>query len=125
MKYFLKTCAHAFIFILITMDLSAQTGDLKLLDWKPISQLVVKETRILKPKYPVIDIHNHLGRLENTKKYLEEMDKAGVWKCVSLDGASADDSYMEHLRVSQSVSRDRLLVFFSPDFSKIDEPDFG
>ncbi len=103
----------------------AQTGDLKLLDWQPKSQLVVKETRILKPRFPVIDIHNHLGKLEDTEKYLTEMDKAGVWKCVSLDGRSAGDFYKEHLQVSQKVSKDRFLVFFSPDFSKIDEPDFG
>jgi uncharacterized protein len=103
----------------------AQNFDLKLLDWKPQSQLVVKETRVLKPKFPVIDIHNHLGDLQNTKQYLEEMDKAGVWKCVSLDGHSAGDFYKEHLRVSQEVSPDRFLVYFAPDFSKIDEPDFG
>ncbi len=103
----------------------AQEGDLKLLDWQPKSQLVVKETRVLRPKFPVIDIHNHLGRLENTEKYLEEMDKAGVWKCVSLDVNSKDDFYKKHLAKSQSVSKDRFLLFFRPDFSKIDEPDFG
>jgi predicted TIM-barrel fold metal-dependent hydrolase len=105
--------------------LFAQDGDLKLLDWRPNSQLVVKETKVLKPKYPVIDIHNHLGNLDNTEKYLEEMDKAGVWMCVSLDGNSKDDRYVEHLKVSQSVAKDRFLVFFRPDFDKIDEPDFG
>ena len=103
----------------------AQTGDLKLLDWQPRSQMVVKETKILKPKFPVIDIHNHLGSLKNENQYLEEMDKAGVWMCVSLDGLSANDFYKEHLKVSQGVSKERILVFFSPDFSKIDEPDFG
>jgi len=105
--------------------IAAQSGDLKLLDWSPKSQLVVKETKILKPKYPVIDIHNHLGDLEKTEKYLEEMDKAGVWKCVSLDGNSKDDVFIDHLKASQFVSEDRFLVFFRPDFSKIDEPDFG
>ena len=115
-----------FLFITVLPGLLiAQSGDLKLLDWQPKSQMVVKETIVLKPKYPVIDIHNHLGDLENTEKYLEEMDKAGVWKCVSLDGNSKDDRYIEHLKVSQSVSKDRFLVFFRPDFSKIDEPDFG
>lgn len=107
--------------------LNAQTdnGDLKLLEWDPVSQLVVKETQVLKPRYPVIDIHNHLGDLENTEKYLEEMDKAGVWKCVSLDGNSKDDFFREHLKVSQSVAKDRFIVFFRPDFDRIDEPDFG
>lgn len=103
----------------------SQENDLKLVDWQPKSQLVVKETKILKPKFPVIDIHNHLGNLSNTEKYLEEMNEAGVWMCVSLDGRSKDDAYKKHLEVSGSVSTERFLVFFVPDFSKIDEPDFG
>ena len=105
--------------------LQAQTGDLKLVDWQPVSQLVVKETKIVKAKFPVIDIHNHLGKLENTAKYLEEMDKAGVWKCVSLDANSKDDYYLEHLKASQNVEKDRFLLFFRPDFSRIEEEDFG
>jgi predicted TIM-barrel fold metal-dependent hydrolase len=108
------------------LALSAQTGALKLLDWQPRSQLVVKETRILKPKYPVIDIHNHLGdHLDNTEKYLQAMNEAGVIKCVSLDALSKDDFYKKHLAASQRVSKDRFLVFFRPDFTRIDEPDFG
>ena len=111
----------------ITCSLYAQEdkGDLRLLDWKPKSQLVVKETLILKPKFPVIDIHNHLGKLEDTEKYLEEMDKAGVRMCVSLDGRSENNFYKQHLEASQKVSKDRFLVFFRPDFSKVDERDFG
>ena len=103
----------------------SQSGDLKLLDWQPKSQLVVKETKILKPKFPVIDIHNHLRQFENTEKYLEEMDKAGVWRCVSLDGHSKENKFKEHLKISHSISKDRFIIFFSPDFSKIDEPNFG
>ncbi|GEO06480.1 hypothetical protein AAE02nite_41440 [Adhaeribacter aerolatus] len=87
--------------------------------------MVVKVTNIQKPKFPVIDIHNHLRDLKNAEKYLAEMEKAGVWKCVSLDGRSADNFYKEHLKASQAVSPDRFLVFFTPDFSKIDAPDFG
>jgi uncharacterized protein len=105
--------------------LKAQSGDLKLTDWQPRSQLVTKETRIEKPKFPVIDFHNHLRQLENMKTYLEEMDKAGIVKCVSLDGYSEKDFYKKHLKVCQDLSKERLLVFFLPDFSKIDNPDFG
>jgi predicted TIM-barrel fold metal-dependent hydrolase len=110
---------------LFSAGLFAQTGDLKLLDWQPKSQLIVKETKILKPKYPVIDIHNHLRELQNMDKYLAEMDSAGVRKCVSLDGFSAGDFYKKHLQASQKVSKERFIVFFNPDFSRIDEPDFG
>lgn len=102
-----------------------QKADLRLLDWKPKSQLVVKETIIMKPRFPVIDIHNHLGNLEDTEKYLAEMDKAGVRMCVSLDGRSEKDFYKQHLEVSNKVGKDRFLVFFRPDFTKIDAPDFG
>ena len=106
-------------------QLNAQSYDLRLVDWQPKSQMIVKETKILKPKFPVIDIHNHLRRLENTEQYLEEMDKAGVWKCVSLDANSENDFYKEHINVSHSISKDRFLLFFRPDFSYIDDPAFG
>ncbi|MBL7736705.1 MAG: amidohydrolase [Chitinophagaceae bacterium] len=102
-----------------------QPGDLKLVDWHPKSMLIVAETRVLKPRFPVIDMHNHLGHLQNAEKYLEEMDKAGVVACVSLDGRSAKDFYKEHLRVSQKISKERFIVFFRPDWTKIDEPDYG
>lgn len=102
-----------------------ESGDLRLLDWEPVPQLIVKETKVLKPKFPVIDIHNHLGNLENTEEYLKVMDEAGVWKVVSLDGRSAGDFYKEHLNVSQQVSKERFIVFFRPDFSRIDESNFG
>jgi len=107
------------------VSLLAQTGELRLLDWQPKSQLAVKETKIIKPKFPVIDIHNHLRELDSMNNYLAQMDSAGVLKCVSLDGFSANDFYKKHLEVSQKVSKDRLIVFFNPDFSKIDEPGFG
>lgn len=119
---------QGFIFLSIVFSISfanAQVGDLKLLDWRPKSQMVVKETKIEKAKFPVIDIHNHLSKLENTEKYLQVMDKVGVWKCVSLDGRSAKDFYKEHIKKSKEVSAERLLVFFRPDWSRIDEPDFG
>ena len=109
-------CSFALLFSLLFHPFinhaQKTTGDLRLLDWRPKSQLVVKETVILKPRYPVIDIHNHLGNLQDTEKYLEEMDKAGVRMCVSLDGRSEKDFYKEHLTVSNKISPDRFLVFF-------------
>jgi hypothetical protein len=106
-EYLAKTIVPCLAFLFIASSLSSQNqpGDLKLLDWKPVSQMVVKETKIMKPKFPVIDIHNHLRNLDKAELYLEEMDKAGVWKCVSLDGTSENDFYKEHLKASQAVSK--------------------
>lgn len=113
------------IYIFTPLALFSQKSDLRLLDWEPQSQMVIKETNITRPKFPVIDVHNHLGNLEKTSEYLEEMNKAGIWKCVSLDGRSANDFYIDHLKASRAVSENRFLIFFRPDWSKIDEPDFG
>ncbi len=112
-------------FSLIAKHALPQNGDLKLLDWQPKSQMIVKETKIIKPKFPVIDIHNHLRDLRKAEHYLEEMDKAGVWITIGLDGLSKDDFYKKHLEASHSVSKERFHIYFSPDFSKIEEPDFG
>ena len=35
--------------------------DLKLRDWHPRSMLVTRATAVERPKFPVIDVHNHLG----------------------------------------------------------------
>jgi uncharacterized protein len=130
MKTFKKwTCSFFILSLLFTPWLFSQQPEdlenLRLLDWQPKSMLVVKETKIVKPKFPVIDIHNHLRRHEFTEQYLEEMDKAGVMMCVSLDARSEDDFYLEHSERLHGVSKDRFLLFFRPDFSRIDEPNFG
>src|SRR5690242_16068230 len=116
---------RTFLFLFLLTCSTALSQDLKLLDWKPKSQLVVHRTEITRPKFPVIDIHNHLGELQNMEAYLQQMDKAGVNIAVSLDGHSHNDFYKEHLKRSQALSKNRLLVFFAPDWQRIDEPNFG
>lgn len=102
-----------------------EIGDLRLLDWEPVSQMVVKTTEVMKPKFPVIDIHNHLRNHNLTEQFLEKMDETGVWKVASMDGRSANDFYKVHVQRLHSVSKDRFIVFFTPDFSKINEANFG
>jgi len=107
-------------------SLKAQTEEnLRLVDWQPKSQMVVKETKVMKPKFPVIDFHDHLGNMSKAQTYLEEMDKAGVWMCINLDGRTANDAFKQTLDAAKAASRERFVVFVTPDFSKIDEPDFG
>ena len=112
-------------------DTPKDDSGVRLLDWRPVSQLVVKETLIETPKFKVIDIHNHLGGAleplteENMRKYVTEMDKAGVETCISLDGFSRGDKFREHIELADKVSDGRILVFFMPDFSRFDEPGFA
>ena len=120
-----------FISIVITLIFTFQmtygqkSKKILLSDWKPKSQMIVSESQVIKPKFPVIDIHNHLGNLKDNDKYIEEMDKAGVWMCVSLDGHSKDFFYREHIKESARISKERILVFFAPEWSRIDEVNFG
>ena len=57
---------------------------LKLRDWQPRSMLKTKVTRVNRPAFPVVDVHNHLGggaktlTEERVRRYLQEMDEAGV-----------------------------------------------
>jgi len=106
--------------------LKAQTEEnLRLIDWQPRSQMVVKETKVMRSKFPVIDIHDHLRDLSRAQTYLEEMDKCGVWMCINLDGRTENDAYKKTLDAAKAASDERFKVFVIPDFSKIDEPDFG
>ena len=122
-----KVCIVSLFLCVVTSGMiHAQTEEnLRLIDWQPKSQMVVKETQVVKPKFPVIDIHNHLGNLSRAQPWLEEMNKTGVLMCINLDGRLADDSYKQTLDAAKAVSNERFKVFVTPDFSKIDEPDFG
>src|SRR5437660_12080575 len=66
--------------------------DLKLRDWEPRSMLVTKTTVVEKPRFPVIDIHNHLGGGKQfltparIRRYLKEMDESGIRTVINLDG---------------------------------------
>ena len=122
----LKICIVSFCVLAVGITHAQTEENLRLIDWQPISQMVVKETQVMRAKFPVIDIHDHLGDMSKAKQYLEAMDKAGVWMCINLDGLSKGDFYKQSLsKLQDPMINARLKVFFNPDFSKIDEPDFG
>ena len=90
--------------------------DLKLRDWEPRSMMVTKTTIVEKPLYPVVDMHNHLGggkdRLTpaTVKRYLTEMDEAGVQTVVNLDGGWGD-RLKETLAALDEAHPGRFLTF--------------
>jgi predicted TIM-barrel fold metal-dependent hydrolase len=104
--------------------------DLKLRDWEPKSMMVTKTTVVEKPMYPVIDIHNHLGggknrlRPEVVKRYLTELDEAGVRTVVNLDGGWGD-TLKETLAALDEAHPGQFLTFALVNFDGIDDPDWG
>jgi predicted TIM-barrel fold metal-dependent hydrolase len=104
--------------------------ELKLRDWEPRSMLVVKATEVPKPAFPVVDVHNHLGggkaflTPERVRRYLEEMDAAGVRAVVNLDGGW-DDRLKETLAALDEAHPGRFLTYALVNFEGVDDPDWS
>jgi predicted TIM-barrel fold metal-dependent hydrolase len=111
-------------------DPPADIRELKLRDWEPRSMMVTKTTVVEKPMFPVIDIHNHLGggkaflTPERVRRYLTEMDEAGVRTVVNLDGGWGD-RLTETLAALDLAHPGRFLTFALVNFDGIDDDDWG
>ena len=100
--------------------------DMKLRDWEPKSMMATKTTLVDRPKYPVVDVHNHLGGGKDrlipavVARYLAEMDAAGVQTVVNLDG-NWDDRLKETIAALDEAHPGRFLTFALVDFGGIDD----
>jgi predicted TIM-barrel fold metal-dependent hydrolase len=104
--------------------------ELKLKDWEPRSMLVTKTTVVEKPMFPVIDVHNHLGggkaflTPDRVRRYLTEMDEAGVRTVVNLDGGWGE-RLTETLRELDDAHPGRFLTFALVNLEGIDDEDWS
>ena len=88
-------------------------------DFKPRSALVVPSTPITLPRFPVLDVHNHLfGDWENlpAARLLEMLDRCGVRGFVDLDGGWGEDILYRHLDKLKGADPDRFRVFGGVDW---------
>ncbi len=124
-------CILLFLSLRLTALVHAQIPvdirELKLRDWEPKSMLVSRTTNVSKAKFPVIDVHNHLGggkailTPERVSRYLSEMDSSGVQTVVNLDGGW-DQRLEETLAVLDNAHPGRFLTFALINFEGIEEP---
>ncbi len=104
--------------------------ELKLRDWQPRSMMVAKTTELERPKFPAIDVHNHLGGGKSTLTpdrvagYLREMNEAGVRTVVNLDGGWGKQ-LTETLEALDNSHPDRFLTFALVNFDRIDDADWS
>jgi predicted TIM-barrel fold metal-dependent hydrolase len=100
--------------------------ELKLKDWQPRSMMVTRKSVVEKPRFPVIDIHNHLGggkqhlTPERVQRYLTEMNEAGVKMVVNLDGGWGD-KLKETVAALDQAHPGRFLTFALINFDGIDD----
>ncbi len=111
-------------------DADART-DLRLADFRPRSSLRTPVHPVARPRFPVIDAHNHLGSAfggdwptRSPSDLLEVLDEAGVATLVDLDGGQGDalSAEIERWRTPD----DRVVVFAGLDYpSWATDPAFG
>jgi predicted TIM-barrel fold metal-dependent hydrolase len=102
--------------------------DLSLSDFIPRSQLVTKMTRVEKPRFPVIDAHNHLAEpfgggwdRRPVSELLDLLDTADVRVYVDLDGGWGEDILNRHLDHFKNAAPERFIVFGGVDWSQWSE----
>ena len=111
-------------------------GRLDLADFQPRSMLHVKETRVERPRFPVIDAHTHLtfsGRARGSeqvkvliaaKDAVAVMDRKGVAAMVNLTGGTAE-ALPQTLAALDQAAPGRFLSCVEPAYHRITEPRFA
>ena len=87
-------------------------------DFQPRPALVTKVTEILRPRFPVIDAHNHLGEpfgggwdKRPVTELVEVLDQAGIKAYVDLDGGWSEDILYTHLDHFKAAAPERFFIF--------------
>lgn len=91
---------------------------MELSQYRPRSALQTKKTIILKPRFPVIDAHNHLGSefgggwdQRPVNQLTDLLDEAGVRVYVDLDGGWGEEILHSHLDHFKNGAPERFRVF--------------
>jgi predicted TIM-barrel fold metal-dependent hydrolase len=98
-------------------------SDLLLHDFKPRSQLRLKESAVEKPRFPVIDAHNHLGEEfgggwcnRPLEELLDCLDQSGVHLLVDLDGGWGETILQQRLDKYKAGAPQRFMCFGGVDW---------
>ena len=98
---------------------------MRLENFRPQSKLVTKITLVRKPKFPVIDAHNHLAEPygggwdhKPISELLDLLDEAGVTHYIDLDGGWGEEILERHLDYFKKAAPERFQIFGGVDWSK-------
>ncbi len=98
---------------------------MELSQFKPVSKLITRITRVEKPLFPVFDAHNHLGLdfgggWDNRplSELIDQLDQVGVARYVDLDGGWGEDLLNTHLQHFKQPAPERFLIFGGVDWSQ-------
>src|SRR5262249_58189506 len=95
-----------------------------LTDYRPRPALTTRATTIERPRFAVIDAHNHLGSdfgggwdRRPVAELLDIFDQAGVRVFVDLDGGWGEEILRRHLDYFKAAAPERFRVFGGGDWA--------
>jgi len=105
---------------------------IRLAEFRPRSVLRLPAHHVARPRFPVIDAHNHLGPTfggdwpdRAVAELLATLDASGVETLIDLDGGTGD-ALSREINRWQARAPERLVVFAGLDYgSWAQDPDFG
>ncbi len=93
--------------------------------FRPKSQLATPRTLVRRPRFPVIDAHNHLGpefgggwSERPVSELVDRLDEAGVRMIVDLDGGWGEAILQERLDKFKAALPERYAVFGGVDWRR-------
>jgi predicted TIM-barrel fold metal-dependent hydrolase len=94
-------------------------------NFRPQSKLITKTTLVHKPKFPVIDAHNHLSEpfgggwdSKPLPELLDLLDEASIRVYVDLDGGWGEGILNAHLDHFKAPAPERFRIFGGVDWGK-------
>jgi predicted TIM-barrel fold metal-dependent hydrolase len=94
-----------------------------LAEYRPQTRLIREETAIDRPRFPVLDAHNHLGEefgggwiARPVAQLLDVLDGVGVRAYVDLDGGWGEAILQAHLDHFKAAAPERFFVFGGVDW---------
>jgi predicted TIM-barrel fold metal-dependent hydrolase len=103
---------------------NVENSSIPLEDYTPVSKLVTPHTRVMAPRFPVVDAHNHLGPEfggwlnRPLSNLLSALDEGHVRAYVDLDGGWGEDILNSHLEKFKNAAPERFRVFGGVDWSQ-------
>jgi predicted TIM-barrel fold metal-dependent hydrolase len=96
--------------------------NLKLSDFHPRSMLLSPMHEILRPKFPVIDYHNHLDA-QDPREVLKIMDECGIERVVNITMHTGQTA-LNMIHKFHSVAPERFATYGWMDWSDVQSPGF-
>jgi len=118
MKKFLLACSVPFAFLAAC----AQSSKMDFEKYDPVSTLVVPEHKVVKAKFPFIDVHNHQFDMPTAdlSKLIREMDKLNMAVMVNLSGQNGNRLQQSANNIRKNYPK-RFIVFANVDFNRVGE----